>query len=107
MAFLEGDADAGARVFNQCKACHVIEQEQNRVGPHLVNIVGRPAASVEGFRYSDALMELQGQEWTPEELDAWLTNPREYAPGNKMSYRGVQDEGDRGDLLAYLWSLQN
>lgn len=96
-----------SRVWNQCRACHVAEQEQNRVGPHLVGIVGRDIASIDGFRYSSALQELQGNQWTPEELDAWLLNPREYASGTSMSYPGVKDDGDRANLLAYLYSLQN
>ncbi len=107
MAYLEGDAEAGAKIWNQCRACHVADQEQNRVGPHLVNIVGRDTASIESFNYSEALQGHQGEQWTPEHLDAWLTNPREYAQGTKMSYPGVKDEEDRGNLLAYLWSLQN
>jgi cytochrome c2 len=107
MAFLDGDAEAGSQTWNQCRACHVADQEQNRVGPHLVNSIGRDIASVEGYNYSSALQELQGEQWTPEAMDAWLTNPRDYAPGTKMSYPGLRDEADRRDLLAYLWSLQN
>lgn len=107
LAYLDGDADAGAQFWKQCRACHVAEEEQNRVGPHLVNIVGREAASIDGFRYSQALQGLQGQEWTPEALDAWLTNPRTYAKGTSMVYRGIPDGADRANLLAYLWSLQN
>ncbi|SFQ20990.1 Cytochrome c2 [Roseivivax halotolerans] len=107
MAFLDGDAEAGSQTWNQCRACHVADQEQNRVGPHLVNSIGRDIASIEGYNYSSALQDLQGEQWTPEAMDAWLTNPRDYAPGTKMSYPGLRDEADRRDLLAYLWSLQN
>ena len=107
MAFLDGDAEAGSQTWNQCRACHVADQEQNRVGPHLVNSIGRDIASVVGYNYSSALQDLQGERWTPEAMDAWLTNPRDYAPGTKMSYPGLRDEADRRDLLAYLWSLQN
>ncbi|QFT64341.1 cytochrome c family protein [Roseivivax sp. THAF30] len=107
MAFLDGDAEAGSQTWNQCRACHVADQEQNRVGPHLVNSIGRDIASVEGYNYSSALQDLQGEQWTPEAMDAWLANPRDYAPGTKMSYPGLRDEADRRDLLAYLWSLQN
>ena len=106
MALLDGDASAGERVWRQCAACHVADREQNRVGPHLVDVIGRDVASVDGFRYSNALQDLQGQVWSPAELDVWLTNPREYAPGTRMTYAGVKDEEDRRDLLAYLNSLQ-
>ena len=107
MAFLDGDAEAGAKVFNQCKACHVADKEQNRVGPYLVNVIGRDIASIEDFKYSPALTDLKGQQWTPEKLNAWLTSPGDFAKGTKMSFRGLKKEEDRGHLLAYLWSLEN
>lgn len=100
-AYEQADADAGARVWRQCQACHVANAEQNRVGPHLVNLLGREIGSVEGFRYSGALPE---GEWTLEELDAWLENPREYAQGTSMSYRGLRDVQDRADVIAYIES---
>ena len=56
------DAAAGARVFNQCRACHTIEDGgPNRVGPNLHGVVGRKAASKEGFRYSANMKELGEQ----------------------------------------------
>ena len=54
-ALAEGDAAAGEKVFRKCKACHVADKEQNRVGPHLVDIIGRVSGSVDGFKYSDAM----------------------------------------------------
>ncbi|WP_375259057.1 c-type cytochrome, partial [Citreimonas sp.] len=71
-----------------------------------VNIVGRDIASVEGFNYSNALQNVEAEQWTPQELDAWLTNPREYAPGTTMSYQGLRDAEDRANLLTYLYELQ-
>ncbi|MEL6206562.1 MAG: c-type cytochrome [Pseudomonadota bacterium] len=99
-----GDAQAGSRLWRQCSACHVADQAQNRVGPHLVDIIGRPQSAVDGFRYSGAL-PTDGA-WTVEELDAWLENPRDYAQGTSMSYRGLSDAVDRADILAYLADLQ-
>ncbi len=101
-----GDARAGSRVWRQCAACHAAEQEQNRVGPHLVGVIGRDKASIEDFRYSDALMGLEGA-WTLENLDGYITDPAEYAPGNRMSFRGVADAEDRANLFAYLADLQS
>ncbi|MFA8387865.1 MAG: hypothetical protein ACEPO2_19775 [Pelagibaca sp.] len=106
VAFLDGDPNAGERAWRHCSACHVADETQNRVGPHLVDIIGRDVASIEGFRYSNALKDLQGQAWTPEELDAWLENPRDYAPGTSMSYAGLRNAEDRKNLLAYLYELQ-
>lgn len=93
----------GKKVFRKCQACHVADKEQNRVGPHLVGLVGRPVAGVEGFRYSDA-MQAVGGEWTYDKLNAWLENPKAFAPGNKMSFAGVKDEEDRASVIAYIES---
>jgi len=96
-----GDAERGKKVFKKCKACHVLEEGKNRVGPSLHNIVGKAAGSVDGFRYSKSLKEA-GLTWTEEALDAFLTKPRNYLPGNKMSFPGLKKEKDRQDLIAYL-----
>jgi cytochrome c2 len=100
------DASAGERIYRQCQACHQIENERNGVGPHLVGVVGRDIASVDGFNYSDALTGLDGA-WTLDKLSAWIENPREFAPGNRMGYQGLSDEQDRADLMAYLESAGN
>jgi cytochrome c2 len=102
MAYQDADAAAGERVYRQCQACHVADREQNRVGPHLVNIVGRPIGSIDGFRYSGALPE---GEWTLDNLNAWLENPRGFAQGTSMSYAGLRDMEDRANVIAYIESL--
>jgi cytochrome c len=83
----------------------VADQEQNRVGPHLVGVIGREQASIDGFRYSDALAGLDGV-WTPEEISAYIADPDGYAPGNRMTFAGLDDAEDRADVLAYLADLQ-
>lgn len=98
------DPADGEKVYRQCKACHVADAETNRVGPHLVGVVGREVAAVEGFSYSDALTGLGG-EWTLERLDAWLEKPRDFAPGNKMTFSGLRKEEQRASVIAYLQSL--
>ncbi|WP_372892515.1 c-type cytochrome [Rhodosalinus sp.] len=103
-AVANGDVDNGEAVFRQCQACHVADQEQNRVGPHLVDVIGREIGSVDGFRYSGALPE---GEWTVDEMNAWLEAPRDYAPGTSMAYAGLRDMQDRADLVAWLESLQD
>ena len=97
----EGDPAEGERVYRMCMACHVVDQEQNRVGPHLVGLFGREAGSVEGFNYSNALKE-SGIVWDEETLDAYLEDPRGYIPGNIMAFPGVRQEQQRADLIAYL-----
>ena len=100
-AVAQGDPEKGEKVFNKCKACHVVDKEQNRVGPHLVGILGRPAGSVEGFKYSDAM---QGSDivWEEETMAAYLKDPKGYIPGNRMVFPGLRKDEEIADLLAYL-----
>lgn len=101
----EGDAEKGAKVFGKCKACHKVDGA-NATGPHLDGVVGRPVASVEGFGYSDAL-KAHGGEWTLEALNDWLAGPKDYIPGNKMSFAGLPKAEDRNNVITYLKSLSN
>lgn len=105
LADMDGDADAGEKVFRKCKACHMVGADaENRVGPTLNGIIGREIAAEEGFDYSDALTELAAEKgsWTAEELAAFLEKPRDYAKGTKMSFAGLRKEEDRADVIAYL-----
>lgn len=99
------DADAGQRVFNQCRACHTVEQGgRNGVGPNLHGIFGRRAASVEGFRYS-AAMRAKGEEglvWQEATLRPYLEAPRTVVPGGSMTFAGLRNEQQMNDLIAYL-----
>lgn len=103
----EPDAAKGEKVFKKCKACHVVDEAKNKVGPHLVNIYGRTAGSVEGYKYSKAMLAKgeEGLVWNEETLDAYLANPRKYIPKNKMTYRGIKKDSERADLIAYLKSV--
>lgn len=102
-AALAGDPEKGAKIFRKCKACHVVDEEKNKVGPHLVNLIGRQASSVEGFKYSKAFEGLDVV-WTPEELAKFLTKPRDYVKGTKMSFGGLKKQADIDDVLAYIQS---
>jgi cytochrome c len=105
-ALAEGDPEQGAKVFNKCKACHAADEEKNRVGPHLVGIVGRPAASVEGYSYSTAMQE-SGIVWEEEILNEYLASPKDVVPKGKMQFIGLRSEEERADVIAYLKSLAN
>ncbi len=103
VAQAEGDPAKGERVFRACKACHVVDKEQNRVGPHLVNLIGRPVASIDGFRYSKAMEEWgAGKTWDEALFLEYIEKPRTIVKGTKMAYGGLRDAADRADLLAYL-----
>jgi cytochrome c len=98
----QGDYANGARVFAQCRACHLTEAGAgNRVGPNLHGVIGRKAGSVADFAYSDA-MKNSGITWTPDQLNQYLTNPAKFVPGNRMSFIGVRDDADRRDVITYL-----
>ena len=102
---LAQDAAAGQRVFNQCRACHTIDQGgRNAVGPNLHGVVGRKAASIEGFRYSAPMRQKAeaGLTWTEENLRAYIRDPKAVVPGGSMSYPGLRNEQQMNDLIAYL-----
>jgi cytochrome c len=96
-----GDAAAGEKVFNQCKACHTVEAGKNRIGPSLHGVVGREAGKVEGFKYSQPMKD-SGMTWTPENLDKYLADPKATIPGNKMAFAGLKSPQDRANVIAYL-----
>jgi cytochrome c len=101
-AWADGDAARGEARFQDCAACHRLEAGVNNVGPSLHGIFARKAGKLADFRYSPALKR-SGITWTPETLDAFLTNPQALVPGNRMPYAGMADAGNRADLIAYLF----
>jgi cytochrome c len=105
-ALADGDAEEGKRVFNRCMACHDGKREVNKVGPHLVGVVGRKAGSLESFvgKYSDAMVAAgaAGLVWDEANLAAYLKAPKDFIPGNRMSFVGIKDEEDLANLIAWL-----
>lgn len=91
---------------SQCTACHNFANEVAGQGPHLVSLVGRDIASTD-FGYSGTLNGLPG-DWTYEELNGFLFNPKLYAPGTKMNFNGWNDSErnlkTRANVIAYLYS---
>jgi cytochrome c len=100
-AHADGDAARGEARFQDCAACHRLDAGVNNIGPSLHGVFARKAAELPDFRYSPALKR-SGIVWTPETLDAFLTNPQALVPGNRMPYAGMADAGNRADLIAYL-----
>ena len=103
-ALAAGDPAQGAKVFNKCKVCHSADQPKNKIGPHLVGIIGRKAGSVEGFSYSQA-MKQSGIVWDEATLDKYLADPKAVVPHTKMAFAGLSSEQDRQNVIAYLQSL--
>lgn len=103
----EADTAAGEKAFKKCKACHSTDKGgKNKIGPNLWNIVGQSKAGVGGYKYSAALTGLGGA-WSYADLDAFLANPKGYAKGTKMSFKGVKKPKDRAAIIAYMRSLSD
>ncbi|MGL6210137.1 MAG: c-type cytochrome [Paracoccaceae bacterium] len=95
------DPAAGEKVFGKCKACHKIDGTDG-TGPHLNGIVNKAKGASAGFGYSEALLAVASESWTPENLYAFLENPKGYMPGTKMAFAGLSKSTDRANVIAYL-----
>jgi len=99
------DISKGERVFKKCASCHSIAPGANGTGPSLFGIVGRERAGTDFGGYSTTLAGLGGT-WTVEDLNAFITKPRDYAPGTSMSFGGLPKQEDRVNLIGYLQTVQ-
>ncbi|HEV7309495.1 cytochrome c family protein [Ensifer sp.] len=99
-----GDATAGAQVFRKCAACHTASEPVNRVGPSLLGVVGRPAASVADYSYSDAMKAFgaAGHVWDEATLAEYLLSPKAMVGATKMTFAGLKKPQDIADVIAYL-----
>lgn len=101
-----GDAVHGKRVFQRCYACHSVDPDEtdNLQGPSLHGILGRPAAAIAGFDYSDNMRKraADGLVWDAATLDAFIADPESVVPGTLMSMPPLRDAQERADLIAYL-----
>jgi cytochrome c len=98
-AFAAPDLARGEQIYARCMACHALATD--RVGPRHCGLFGRLAGSVPGYDYS-ASMKNSHIVWNERTLDRFLANPPGVVPGTKMTYAGVDDAGERADLIAYL-----
>ena len=103
-ALASGDVAAGEKVFKKCKACHVVDAEKHKTGPHLVNIMGRLAGGADGYKKYSNAMKSSGIVWNEESLDGYLKKPEAYVRGTRMLFVGLRKESDRANVIAYLKS---
>ncbi len=98
-----GTAAAGEAVFAKCTACHTIDQGgADGIGPNLYGVLGTGIGQhAAGYAYSSALAD-KGGTWDYEAMDAWLTSPRAFANGTKMSFAGLSSAEDRANVILYL-----
>ncbi len=101
-----GDAVAGKAIFQHtCQNCHSVEIGVNKIGPSLWNVVGRQAATVPDFIYSEG-MKANKNAWTALSLDSYLADPRGDVHGAKMFFKGLPVAQDRADVVGYLRTLK-
>ncbi|WP_040617509.1 c-type cytochrome [Roseibium sp. TrichSKD4] len=100
-----GDAAKGEKVFKKCKACHAVgDGAKNKVGPQLNEIYGRAAGSIEGYKYSKAMIAAgtDGLVWDEDSLTQYLKKPKDFVKGTKMAFAGLRKDADMENILAYL-----
>ncbi|MBB6484240.1 cytochrome c family protein [Rhizobium lusitanum] len=100
----DGDAVAGAAVFRKCAACHTATAHENRVGPSLIDIIGRPVASLPDYNYSPAMKAFgaDGKVWDEVLLRKYLPGPQALVKGIRMTFPGLKSDRDLDNLIAYL-----
>lgn len=98
-----GDAAKGEKVFAKCSSCHTINQGgANGIGPNLYRVVGEAIGKGRGgFAFSPDLAGHDGK-WDFANLDKWLSSPKAFASGTKMSFAGLSNPEDRANLIVYL-----
>lgn len=104
-AHADGDAAAGKTVFNKCSICHSIKDGENKIGPSLYGVVGRPSHSEPGYTYSEA-MKKYDVTWDADALNTYLVDPRKVVTGTKMIFPGIKDDTERSNVIAYLGTLK-
>lgn len=104
----KADKAKGQATTKACAACHDFTKGgPNKVGPNLFDVVERPIASHEGFGYSDAIKAKASDKWTYENLDTFLTSPKAFVPGTKMTFAGIANANDRASVIDYLSTLSD
>ena len=98
----KADPAKGQQIFNKCMACHNADKGgANQLGPNLWDVVGEPIGQGKGFAFSDALAK-KGGTWNWDNLSQWLSSPKAFAPGTKMTFAGLGNPEDRANVIAFL-----
>ena len=98
------DAAAGEKVFAKCKACHVADEDKNKIGPSLMGVIGRTAGTYAGFKFSKAMVDAGagGLVWDDANLTTYLHDPKGMVKGTKMAFPGLKKDDEIANVIAYL-----
>jgi cytochrome c len=107
---LDGNVDAGKKVFAKCAVCHGIGETTKPIGPNLNNVIGRTAGTQpeflakKGAGYSKAMIAAGegGLVWDAAQIAEYITDPKKKVPGNKMAFPGLKKEQEIADVIAYV-----
>ncbi len=100
--FASTSVDEGAKVFKKCAACHSITKEgSNKIGPALWGVLGKQTGSVSDYKYSKG-MAAYGKPWSFEEMNGFLTKPKDWIKGTKMSFAGIKNIKERAAVILYI-----
>ena len=96
---LLAESSPGKQLFERrCTGCHALDNE--KTGPRLRGVYGRPAGTVASFPYSESVRK-SGITWDSSSLDKWLTDPDGFIPDNDMAFRVANPE-ERAAIIGYL-----
>ncbi len=102
----ESAVDPGARAFQKCFACHSVDPaERGLPGPNLGGVVGRPAAALDDYDYSEAMIAAGRTGklvWSEATLDRFIADPKAFLPGTAMNFIGMRNPAERKAVIAYL-----
>ena len=99
----EADLDKGKTFVNKnCASCHDLNMPiKNKIGPSLASILNRKIGNLSDYKYSKTLLNID-KKWNIVNLYYFLEKPKEWAPGTKMSYRGISDSKKLLNTIKYL-----